>query len=86
MTSKKRKTKKHLFKELSFVENHVDTFYIGLNDNPVHGAYNPMTAKLVDVDQDQLKDWVHPDTQLVRTNHKKARLRNQRLGWKIQQG
>jgi hypothetical protein len=48
--------KKKLFNELSFAEPHVDTFYIGLNDSPVHSAYNPVHAKVAGVEE--AGDWV----------------------------
>jgi hypothetical protein len=53
------KNKKQLFPELSFVEDHQETFYIGLNEN-VKGAYNPVTAKVVDLKtaDDVVKNWV----------------------------
>ena len=55
----KTKKKKKLFPELTFVESHMDTFYVGLNDN-LGGAYNPVKAKCVDIDEakDLAKDWV----------------------------
>ncbi|CAF1031268.1 unnamed protein product [Brachionus calyciflorus] len=65
---KKGKKKKLIFSELTFVESHVDTFYCV---NEVHGAYNPVTAKLIDVDEDIAKEWVHPDTQLVKPKNQK---------------
>lgn len=59
-TNKKSK-KKQLFAELTFVEQHVDTFYIGLNEN-WQSAANPKKAKTLKVDEnvDELvKNWVH---------------------------
>ena len=56
---KSKKKKRNLYDELTFVEDHVSTFYIGINENP-RGADNPLTAKLADPDNmDKLaKDWV----------------------------
>lgn len=55
INSKKNK-KKLTFNELTFVEPHVDTFYVGLNDEVPRGAYNPVHAKTVELDK--AKDWV----------------------------
>ena len=54
------KNKKKLFPELSFVEDHQETFYVGLNEN-VLGAFNPVTAKIVDPSaaEDLVKGWVN---------------------------
>ena len=62
---KSKKKKKILFDELSFVEDHVNTFYIGLNENP-RGADNPATAKLISANdpgtvEKIVKDWVNPE-------------------------
>ena len=53
------KNKKKLFDELSFVEDHQETFYIGLNEN-IMGAYNPVTAKTINYEEatDLAKNWV----------------------------
>lgn len=58
-TNKSHKNRKKLFSELSFVEDHQETFYIGLNEN-VMGAYNPVTAKVVNLEEatDLAKNWV----------------------------
>lgn len=58
----KRKTSKkakNLFEQLTFVEEHQETFYIGLNEN-INGANNPITAKEIDLNQaeDIAKNWV----------------------------
>jgi hypothetical protein len=45
---------KNKFNELSFVENHVDTFYIGLNE-PYQAIDNPKQGKVVPA----AKDWVN---------------------------
>ena len=55
-TKKSAKKKNKLFDELSFVEPHVDTFYIGLNDSPARAALNPVQAKVINVDE--ATDWV----------------------------
>ena len=67
----KASKKKALFNELTFVDSHVDTFYVGLNDD-VRGAYNPIQANLVDIDEasDVVKNWVRPDSQLVKSHQK----------------
>lgn len=70
---KTKKKKKLIFDELSFVESHVDTFYL-LNE--VQGACNPMTAKLIDPDEEMVKEWVHPDTQLVKSRQRLLRVEN----------
>ena len=56
---KSKKKKRNLYDELTFVEEHVDTFYIGLNENH-RGADNPLTAKLLDPDSGEklARDWV----------------------------
>jgi len=67
----KAQRKKALFNELTFVDPHVETFYVGLNDD-VRGAYNPVQANLVDIDEapDIVRNWVRPDSQLVKSHHK----------------
>ncbi|RNA11379.1 hypothetical protein BpHYR1_040908 [Brachionus plicatilis] len=70
---RKAKKKKLIFDELSFVESHVDTFYC-LND--VQGACNPITAKLIDPDEECVKEWVHPDTQLVKPKQRILKFEN----------
>jgi hypothetical protein len=67
----KAQRKKARFKELTFVDPHVETFYVGLNDD-IHGAYNPVKANLVDIDEapDIVRNWVRPDSQLVKSHHK----------------
>ena len=56
----KANRRKNRYNELTFVEPHVDTFYIGLNED-IHGAYNPIHAKPIDVDEANglVKNWVH---------------------------
>ena len=56
---KTKSKKKKLYNELTFVENHVDTFYIGLN-SPSKAVCNPKQAVIVDMTEaDQItKDWV----------------------------
>jgi hypothetical protein len=65
------KASKKKFNELTFVDSHVDTFYVGLNDD-VRGAHNPIQANLVDIDEasDIVKNWVRPDSQLVKSHQK----------------
>lgn len=69
--SKKPKNKND-FDELSFMNNHVDTFYIGLNDVNNKLAQNPKQAELVPFDKAEqvVKDWIHPDTQLMKSTLK----------------
>ena len=69
--STKAQRKKALFNELTFVDPHVETFYVGLNDD-VRGAYNPVQANLVDIDEapDIVRNWVRPDSQLVKSHQK----------------
>lgn len=50
INSKKNK-KKLTFNELTFVEPHVDTFYVGMNDEVPRGAVNPVQAKTVDIEE-----------------------------------
>jgi hypothetical protein len=76
------KTKKNLFKELTFVEEHVETFYVGLREN-MYSAYNPIQAKIIDKNEAQnvVKDWVQPDKELTKVFHdsstkKKSKLNN----------
>lgn len=61
LKTRRKQKKKNLIGELSFVQPHVDTFYMGLNDN-WQSAYNPMQAKSIRVESpktDQLvKNWV----------------------------
>lgn len=66
-TKKRGKKKKLIFNELTLVEPHVETFYC-LNE--INGAYNPVTAKVIEPDEDCVKDWVHPDSQLVKKRPK----------------
>lgn len=56
---KKPKKKKELFEQLTFVEEHQQTFYIGLNEN-INGANNPIQAKEIDMEQAEeiAKNWV----------------------------
>jgi len=58
-TRGKTKKPRALFEELSFVEDHQETFYIGLNEN-VMGAFNPLQARTIDIDKaaDLVKNWV----------------------------
>lgn len=63
---KSKKKKRNLYDELTFVEEHVDTFYIGLNENP-RGADNPLTAKVIDADT-VAKDWVRNSGPLTTAN------------------
>ncbi len=58
-TRNKMKKPRALFEELSFVEDHQETFYKGLNEN-VMGAFNPITAKTISIDNaaDLVKNWV----------------------------
>jgi len=67
----KASKKKALFNELTFVDPHVDTFYVGLN-NDVRGAYNPVQANLVGIEEasDIVRNWVRPDSQLVKSHQK----------------
>lgn len=65
-----RKTrKKNLFSELTFVEKHVDTFYIGMNENWRSGAYNPMQAKVVKIEDQNtnelVRNWVRYEIEIV---------------------
>lgn len=71
----KRKTKKKrlVFDQLSFVEPHVDTFYCF---NEVQSACNPMTAKLIEPDEEIVKEWIHPDTQLVKPRQQTIKIEN----------
>ena len=81
-TKSRAKTKKNLFKELTFVEEHVETFYLGLREN-MYSAYNPIQAKIIDKNEAQnvVKDWVQPDKELTKVFHgsstkKKPKLSN----------
>lgn len=62
-TNGKKKKKKNLFGELTFVEQHVDTFYIGLNENIYQQANNPKQAKILSIENENadelVKDWVY---------------------------
>lgn len=60
MNKKKKLKKRIIFDELSFVEPHVDTFYVGLRTNYNSSDENQLRAKTVDIDEaDTLaKDWV----------------------------
>lgn len=58
INTKKSTKKRNLFPELSFVEKHVDTFYIGLNDQWQAAAYNPVQAKMLNKADQVVKDWV----------------------------
>lgn len=53
------KNKRQLFGQLSFVEDHQETFYLGLNEDFM-SACNPVQAKLINVDNaaELAKDWV----------------------------
>ena len=67
----KSKHKKKLvdkYHELTFANEHVDTFYKGLNDDYKNQAENPLQAKVINIneDGDLLKDWVKPDSQLTK--------------------
>ena len=55
----KTSKKKNRFKELTFIESHMETFYGELNGD-LRGAYNPVHAKLVDLEEapDIVKNWV----------------------------
>ena len=64
-----KKKKKRLFNELSFVEPHVDTFYIGLNDSPLRGVLNPIQAKAINFEEGAA-EWVNYN---VIINRKKRR-------------
>ena len=59
---KRGKKKKLIFNELTLIEPHVETFYC-LNE--VNGAYKTVTAKVIDPDEECVKEWVHPDSQFV---------------------
>lgn len=50
--------KRNLFPELSFVEQHVDTFYVGVGDNWQAAAYNPVQARTSRKADPVVKDWV----------------------------
>ena len=54
------------FSELTFIEEHMKTFYIGLNSN-YRGAYNPKPAREVPIEDGEqiVKDWIQLDKQLV---------------------
>lgn len=56
-----RKAKKKLIGELTFVEPHLDTFYIGLNDGWKNHLVNPMQAKVLGVENanELAKNWVY---------------------------
>jgi hypothetical protein len=59
-TKKKASKKtKQIFDQLTFVEEHQQTFYIGLNEN-INGIQNPMHAKEIDIEQAEelAKNWV----------------------------
>ena len=47
------------YSELTFVENHVDTFYVGLRDQHQPTADNPMHGKIIDLSDQIVKDWVN---------------------------
>lgn len=68
---RKAKKKKLIFDQLSFVESHVDTFYCF---NEVQSACNPMTAKLIEPDEEIVKEWIHPETQLVKPRQKTIKI------------
>lgn len=71
LKTRAQKNKKQLFPQLSFVEDHQETFYIGLNEN-VQGAYNPITAKVVDLktSDDVVRNWVHIQLFILRSLRK----------------
>ena len=56
-TNKKAKAE---FDQLTFVEEHQETFYIGLNEN-INGVQNPMHAREIDIDEAEeiAKNWVN---------------------------
>ena len=56
-----RKAKKKLIGELTFIEPHLDTFYIGLNDGWKNHLVNPMQAKVLGVENanELAKNWVY---------------------------
>jgi hypothetical protein len=60
---KTKSKRKKLYNELTFVENHVDTFYIGLND--VKKRSNTKQAIVIDAHMNEAeelaKDWVMYD-------------------------
>lgn len=60
ISNKKSNVKKrNLFPELSFVEQHVDTFYVGVGDNWQTVAYNPVQARTSRKADPVVKDWVN---------------------------
>jgi hypothetical protein len=65
----KRKNKVvNKYHELTFANEHVDTFYKGLNDDYKNHADNPLQAKVIKLneedDKSNIMDWVKPDTDL----------------------
>ena len=69
MLKTKRKNKVvDKYHELTFENEHVDTFYKGLNDDYKNHADNPLQAKVIKLKEDEdnsyIKDWVKPDTDL----------------------
>ena len=74
MLKSKHRKKAHAtekYQELTFVNEHVDTFYVGLKDQHNNQADNPIKAKVIKLnesdDDNLLKDWVKPDSQLAKT-------------------
>ena len=79
LKSKNRKKLVDKYQELTFVNEHVDTFYVGLNDQHNNQACNPLKAKVIklnETDDSNVKNWVNPDSQLAKSMKKSTILRS----------
>jgi len=68
----RKSKKKVIVDELSFVEHPVDTFYLGIKDE--NQIQNPVAfGRSILVDEAD-EEWIHPDTQLVKSHRKQPKM------------